>query len=161
MSANNDMDTESGLDKIQGTILAFIWRHWGKPWTPSPTRTANLKVRTHKLHNTKHQLQCSMYTYKLWNVYPLIQKKKKKINHSHKQYGWIILHKSVKAQLKDQNLNPNLQHCQMFLILTKTHYCYWQEQYGLNWSQWICLLCRNSSSNVHTCRCPEWVFYSE
>jgi len=65
------MDTESGLDKIQGTILTFIWRHWGKPWTPSPTRTANLKVRTHKLHNTKHQLQCSVYTYKLWNVYPL------------------------------------------------------------------------------------------
>jgi len=39
-----------------------------------PTRTANLKVRTHKLHNTKHLLQCSMYTYKLCNVYPLIQK---------------------------------------------------------------------------------------
>jgi hypothetical protein len=32
----NEMDTESGLDKIQGTILAYIWKHWGKPWTPFP-----------------------------------------------------------------------------------------------------------------------------
>jgi len=34
----NEMDTKSGHDKIQGTILAFIWRHWGKPWTPSPNQ---------------------------------------------------------------------------------------------------------------------------